>query len=98
MSFAAGMIVGGMLAGSHATPQDTQAQPPTMCIMATNFQEYRTCRWPEIMDQLQGGNGWHFCVHIERDAGKDDKNACDPEWRAGLEWRGILRARGITPK
>lgn len=97
MGFLAGVIVGGMVAG-HRGPQqsDGGAPAPTMCVLAENYQEYRLCRWPELVDQFYGGTNYESRHCREPDNYKAIE--CSVDWRTGMEWRGILRARGITPR
>lgn len=96
MGFLAGMIVGGMM--SHRDPDQGAAarSVPTLCAIAENYQEYRTCRWPEIWDQLHTSNSQNalFCDR----QGDKVPIECSLDWRTGMEWRGILRLRGITPR
>lgn len=95
MSFIAGMVVGAMILHSPtpAVPQDVGL--PTMCLLANNFKEYDACRAPEIFDELHGSLHTQYC-----DIGQEhgDEPACDVHYRTGVEWRGILRSQGITPK
>lgn len=97
MGFVTGMIVGGMIA-HHNAPSAANQQPPqqppmTMCALAENFREYDRCRLPEIYDQLRSGA--QYCAHPPD---SERSTTCNENWRAGMEWRGILRLRGITPR
>lgn len=93
----------------YVPPKKAHSQPPQLlpkgqsfdpCWFADNFAEYKVCRLPKLAAQTmvpashhqQGSDEPYWTTECAVD------NGCDFEKILGIEWRGILRFRGVKQK